>query len=163
MPPKIDSQTLDSITDAISAEFRAATPLSRAMALTLERLIPADPDAWFVQGEGDEVAAYVLVGAFIHELRGKRPTAASAEALPPSTARSACSYRVLRVTPDATFSCNVVQTERPETSEVTEIDEAWQFNLGSGRVIKIAGKPALPAGHLPFAVALVAAIHANPV
>ena len=158
----IDSQAAGSVTEAILAEFRGATALSRAMVLTLERLITAEPDAWFVQREGDEVAAYVLVGTMIHELRGKRPGEDAAQMLPATTTRSACGYRVLKVTPDATFSCNVVQTESSDTAQVTEIEEAWQFNLGSGRVIKITGSPPLPAGRLAFAVALVAAIHASP-
>jgi hypothetical protein len=162
MGPRIGSAPEGSLSEAISAEFGDGTPLSRAMVLTMERLIPAEPDAWFVQGEGDEVAAYVLAGPVIHELRGKRPGNDTAPVPSPDSTRSACSYRVLKVTPDATFSCNVVQTEAGAGAEVTEIEEAWQFNLGSGRVIKIAGRPPLPAGRLPFAVALVAAIHAGP-
>lgn len=161
MGPRSDSQAAGSISDALTTEFRGATPLSRTMVLTLERLITADPDAWFVQGEGDEVAAYVLVGAVIHELRGKRPGEEAAQMPPPNTTRSACSYRVLKVTSDATFACTVVQTEAGDSTEVTEIEEAWQFNLGSGRVIKITGRPPLPDGQLQFAVALVAAIHGS--
>ncbi len=157
----IDPQAAGSISDAITAAFRGETALGRAMILTLERLVTAEPDAWLVQSEGDEVAAYVLVGGAIHELRGKRPGQEAGAMSPPTSTRSACSYRVLSVTPEATFSCTVVQTEAGERAVVTEIEEAWQFNLGSGRVIKITGRPPLPAGSLPFAVALVAAINAS--
>jgi hypothetical protein len=156
----MNPQTRQAISDGIVAAFRVADPTSRSMALTVGRLMPADSDAWFVQAEGDEVAVYVLFGSAIHEVRGKR-VAPPPENVPPPMARAACSYRVLKVTPDATFSCNVTQTESGDGSEVKEIDEVWKFDLGAGCTIEIACKPPLPAGNHRFAVALVAAINAR--
>jgi hypothetical protein len=153
--------TLDAIAAKITAEFPKPTPLSRALTRTVNRLIPAEPDAFWVQAEGEDIVIYVLAGSMVHEVRGARRFEASAgegeDKVPPPTSSSVWKYRVIPLTSEAKVSCDGMQTEAGADFEVKEIKEDWRFDLAADCVIEISAT-APAADSIEFAVKLAAAI-----
>jgi hypothetical protein len=152
---------LEEIRKALEAELGGSTPLSRALALAVERLIHVEPDAWLVQGDGPVVVVYLLRGAAVHEIQGERPFEASRDELaPPPTTTSGFSYRVIRLTPEAKVTCQGKQKE-DANGRTQEFSGAWQFVLDPECTIKIETGSPLLTQHDAFAASLVGAIEAT--
>jgi len=107
----------------------------RAVLDAAERLI-LEPGVWMVKKDGDQTTLYAVVGPSVHEIRGECKPAPD-DPDQPDTGK--CDYRMMRLTGEATFRCEIVRTERRDLPAKTRTN--WCFKLNREDEIEVTSEP----------------------